>query len=156
MGTPSNYYGFTQQQNSYYPNPTWNSYRSPPQIHLGYPHTNNWQLLQHATAARAPAPVFPSAPGAVNANKACESPAESQRIRARNAAQSAEPAGPDFPDGWTAKTFERTTPNQGRKGTYKIWFSPIIKAKFRSMRSARIFLEILSEPDINGDENKLL
>mmetsp|Transcript_28389 Transcript_28389/g.60136 ORF Transcript_28389/g.60136 Transcript_28389/m.60136 type:complete len:670 (+) Transcript_28389:90-2099(+) len=81
-------------------------------------------------------------------------PDESQRMKTRNAAQPFELAGPDLPHGWTTRTFERTTSTPGRTTTYKQFYSPVIKAKFRSMRSALIFTKILKEPGISADEIK--
>lgn len=63
------------------------------------------------------------------------------------------PAGPGFPDGWTTRTFQRGGATPGKKaGTYKNLYSPETKQCFRSQKGAKIFIQILAEPEINGDE----
>mmetsp|Transcript_12952 Transcript_12952/g.23349 ORF Transcript_12952/g.23349 Transcript_12952/m.23349 type:complete len:620 (+) Transcript_12952:130-1989(+) len=239
---PSNYYGYTQQQNSYYPMPMLNSYNPPPQIHPAYQHINNgWQYQQYPRQFATPAAVFPPVPSITNAynNRASTAAApvipppapappaipkvatasaeikltksnrndvaklpvafgflldddgtskalaqiatqkwetegksaaefESDKQGAQSTAISrvkrnerrntiippSQSAGPEFPDGWTTKTFDRnsrkTTPE--KKQTYKCFYSPVTKAKFRSMKGAHIFIKILKEPGINDDE----
>mmetsp|Transcript_9857 Transcript_9857/g.21307 ORF Transcript_9857/g.21307 Transcript_9857/m.21307 type:complete len:140 (+) Transcript_9857:1421-1840(+) len=87
-----------------------------------------------------------------NANESLD---DARRSKKRSISPVPEPAGLGFPEGWTSKTFERTTRAPGsRAGTYKVFHSPVINAKFRSRKSAYVFIEILKEPGINADEEK--
>jgi len=83
-----------------------------------------------------------------------ESLDDSRRSKKRSTSPVPEPAGSGFPEGWTSKTFERITRIPSRAGTYKVFHSPVINAKFRSRKSAYVFIEILKEPRINADEEK--
>eukprot|EP00581_Thalassiosira_minuscula_P030952 CAMPEP_0183785666 /NCGR_PEP_ID=MMETSP0739-20130205/66620_1 /TAXON_ID=385413 /ORGANISM="Thalassiosira miniscula, Strain CCMP1093" /LENGTH=169 /DNA_ID=CAMNT_0026029673 /DNA_START=661 /DNA_END=1170 /DNA_ORIENTATION=- len=68
-----------------------------------------------------------------------------------------EPAGPSFPDGWTFKTFQRGVSggtSRSNSTTYKVFYSPLKKIKFRSRKSCHIFIGILNEPGINADEER--
>ncbi|KAL7521310.1 hypothetical protein ACHAWX_005984 [Stephanocyclus meneghinianus] len=62
------------------------------------------------------------------------------------------PAGPDFPDGWTVKTYRRAGGETIGK-TDRFWFSPGLNIRFRAKKHAMSFIDILAEPTINGDED---
>lgn len=69
-----------------------------------------------------------------------------------------EPAGRDFPAGWTVQTFKRSDKRSGntRSGsTYKIFSSAANKVKFRSMKSVLLFVQILNEPGIFDEKMAL-
>jgi hypothetical protein len=60
----------------------------------------------------------------------------------------------EFP-GWTKKTFERVSGNTtGTKDSY--FYSPENQFKFRSIKGVKIFIGILSEPGVAGDESRAL
>lgn len=64
---------------------------------------------------------------------------------------STEPLGSKYPN-WTRKTFERVSGNTaGTKDTY--FYSPHQQIKFRAMKGVDIFIRILAEPDVAGDES---
>jgi hypothetical protein len=64
------------------------------------------------------------------------------------------PLGEEFP-GWTKKTFERATGASARsKDSY--FYSPHNQIKFRAMKGVRLFIGILSEPGVAGDESVAL
>ena len=63
---------------------------------------------------------------------------------------STEPA-PKLPDGWVAKTFQRTSgATAGTKDTY--FYSPQRELKFRSMKACNAFVQILNEPGIDDEQ----
>jgi hypothetical protein len=62
-------------------------------------------------------------------------------------------AGSEFPDGWLIKTYRRSGGETIGK-TDRFWFSPGRNIRFRAKKHARAFVEILNEPDIQGDEDK--
>jgi len=61
------------------------------------------------------------------------------------------PAGHEFPDGWTVKTYRRAGGETIGK-TDRFWFSPGLNIRFRAKKHARAFVDILKEPNVNGDE----
>ncbi len=62
--------------------------------------------------------------------------------------------GEEFP-GWTKKTFERATGASAKtKDSY--FYSPHNQIKFRAMKGVRLFIGILSEPGVAGDESVAL
>ena len=65
---------------------------------------------------------------------------------------SSEAMGPKYL-GWTTKTFQRVSgTSAGTKDKY--FYSPHHQFKFRSMKGVDIFILILKEPAVNGDETK--
>jgi hypothetical protein len=64
-------------------------------------------------------------------------------------------APPGLPCGWTSRTFVR---NSGRTNgsTDTYFYSPDGKIKFRSMKKCYIFIEILKDPNIDGNESAAL
>ncbi|KAL7436459.1 hypothetical protein ACHAXM_005370 [Skeletonema potamos] len=79
---------------------------------------------------------------------------ESQSYSAKRTAPlllSTEPLGSKYPN-WTKQTFERVSGNTaGTKDAY--FFSPRQQIKFRAMKGVDIFIGILAEPDVAGDES---
>jgi len=63
-----------------------------------------------------------------------------------------QPAGPEFPDGWTTKTFARRGSTPGKSGSYTTFYSPVTMRTFRSKKGALTFIKILNEPGIKADE----
>ena len=64
------------------------------------------------------------------------------------------PLGEEFP-GWTKQTFERATGASAKtKDSY--FYSPHNQIKFRAMKGVRLFIGILSEPGVAGDESVAL
>lgn len=63
------------------------------------------------------------------------------------------PAGEDFPDGWIVKTYRRAGGETIGK-TDRFWFSPGRCIRFRAKKHAKSFIEILGEPNVDGDEDK--
>lgn len=61
------------------------------------------------------------------------------------------PAGEEFPDGWTVKTYRRAGGETVGK-TDRFWFSPGLNIRFRAKKHAMSFIDILDEPECNGDE----
>lgn len=61
------------------------------------------------------------------------------------------PAGEEMPDGWTVKTYRRNGGETVGK-TDRFWFSPGLNIRFRAKKHAMSFIEILQEPECNGDE----
>ena len=55
-------------------------------------------------------------------------------------------AAVDLPCGWTEEVYER---GGSEKTTYKYWYSPIMKYKFRAKKSAQLFIDALSK---SGDD----
>jgi hypothetical protein len=62
-------------------------------------------------------------------------------------------AGPEFPDGWLIKTYRRSGGETIGK-TDRFWFSPGRNIRFRAKKHAKAFVAVLSEPGIEGDEDK--
>ena len=59
---------------------------------------------------------------------------------------------PGLPNGWTMKTFKRMSgKTSGTTDSY--WYSPQLKYKFRTKKSCNLFIEILHESGIDGDES---
>ena len=63
------------------------------------------------------------------------------------------PAGVDFPDGWIAKCYRRNGGETVGK-TDRFWFSPGRNIRFRAKRHAMRFIDVLKEPEVDGDEDK--
>ena len=63
------------------------------------------------------------------------------------------PAGPEFPDGWMAKTYRRSGGETIGK-TDRFWFSSERNIRFRARKHAVAFVEILNEEHVGGDEDK--
>ena len=62
---------------------------------------------------------------------------------------------PGLPYGWTSKTFQRMSGrSSGSTDTY--YYSPNAKIKFRSMKKCYIFIEILKDVNIDGNESAAL
>jgi hypothetical protein len=62
---------------------------------------------------------------------------------------------PGLPCGWTSKTFQRMSGrSSGSTDTY--YYSPNAKIKFRSMKKCYIFIEILKDVNIDGNESAAL
>ena len=57
-------------------------------------------------------------------------------------------AAKDFPMGWTEEIYRRGVSSSGC--SYKYFFSPKMKYKFRTMKSAQMFLDALRQ--VNNDE----
>lgn len=58
---------------------------------------------------------------------------------------------PNFPVGWISKTYQRKSGyTAGLMDTY--YYSPNNQVKFRTLKGCRQFIQILEEPDIDGDE----
>lgn len=75
-----------------------------------------------------------------------------KRARMNPTTPPSESAGPDFPTGWTTKTFARSASSKHGSKTYKVYYSPQLKKSFRSRKGALIFVEMLKEPEIMNDE----
>ena len=58
---------------------------------------------------------------------------------------------PNLPDGWLVKLFKRTS-GATAGSTDKYFYSPDNEIKFRSMKGCKQFIDILDEPDVDGDE----
>ena len=63
------------------------------------------------------------------------------------------PAGSDFPEGWSVKCYRRTGGETVGK-TDRFWFSPGRNIRFRAKKHAKAFVDVLSEPDVDGNEEK--
>jgi len=63
------------------------------------------------------------------------------------------PAGVDFPDGWIAKCYRRNGGETVGK-TDRFWFSPGRNIRFRAKKHAMRFIDVLKEPEVDGDEDK--
>jgi len=63
------------------------------------------------------------------------------------------PAGSEFPEGWTVKCYRRTGGETVGK-TDRFWFSPGRNIRFRAKKHAKAFVDVLSEPDVDGNEEK--
>ena len=57
---------------------------------------------------------------------------------------------PNLPEGWVVKLFQRMA-GKTAGSTDKYFYSPE-KVKFRSMKGCKLFIDILSEPDVDGSE----
>lgn len=64
-------------------------------------------------------------------------------------------APPGLPCGWTSKTFKRKSGRTCGHGD-KYFYSPKRNIKFRSMKKCYLFIEILKDPNIDGDESAAL
>lgn len=62
-------------------------------------------------------------------------------------------AATGLPEGWVVKTFKRSS-GRTAGGTDKYFFSPQAELKFRSMKAAKAFVGILSEPGVDGKESE--
>ena len=62
-------------------------------------------------------------------------------------------AGTEFPDGWIVKTYRRNGGETVGK-TDRFWFSPGKNIRFRAKKHAVRFVEVLKEPEVDGDEEK--
>mmetsp|Transcript_9180 Transcript_9180/g.19822 ORF Transcript_9180/g.19822 Transcript_9180/m.19822 type:complete len:784 (+) Transcript_9180:798-3149(+) len=62
-------------------------------------------------------------------------------------------AGSEFPEGWIIKTYRRSGGETIGK-TDRFWFSPGRNIRFRAKKHAKNFVDILNEPNVNGDEDK--
>lgn len=61
----------------------------------------------------------------------------------------------NLPAGWTTETYERQTgKSAGSKDTY--FYSPVKKLKFRSAKSVKLFIGLLYEVEVGGDETKAM
>ena len=58
---------------------------------------------------------------------------------------------PNLPEGWVVKLFQRMA-GKTAGSTDKYFYSPK-KVKFRSMKGCKLFIDILSEPDVDGSES---
>ena len=67
----------------------------------------------------------------------------------------AKSAGPDLPEGWTTKKFQRTG-GKTAGSSDKYWYSPDQDIKFRSMKGCKQFVAILKELGVDGNENSAL
>ena len=63
------------------------------------------------------------------------------------------PAGSEFPEGWVVKCYRRTGGETVGK-TDRFWFSPGRNIRFRAKKHAKAFVDVLSEPDVDGNEEK--
>jgi hypothetical protein len=59
---------------------------------------------------------------------------------------------PGLPTGWKMKTFRRMA-GKSAGNTDSYWYSPQLMHRFRSMKGCKLFIEILNEPGIAGDES---
>lgn len=64
-------------------------------------------------------------------------------------------AVPNLPDGWIAKKFQRTS-GKTAGGTDTYFYSPKNKVKFRSQKGCNMFIQILDEPGVEGNEASAL
>ena len=58
---------------------------------------------------------------------------------------------PNLPNGWLVKLFKRQS-GATAGSTDKYFYSPDNEIKFRSMKGCNVFIGILDEPDVDGDE----
>ena len=60
-------------------------------------------------------------------------------------------SAPNLTEGWMIKTFQRTG-GKSCGSTDKYFYSPQKEIKFRSMKGCKQFIEILGEPEVDGNE----
>lgn len=90
--------------------------------------------------------------GSKNSNNSPNSSGASPSGRAAATLISSSDSPSGLPNGWTMKTFKRMSgKTSGTTDSY--WYSPQLKYKFRSMRACKLYIEILNEPGIDGDES---
>ena len=67
---------------------------------------------------------------------------------------STQPA-PNMPEGWILKTYQRKG-GETKSRNDRYWYSPQDGIRFRSMKGCNLFIDILAEPSVNGDEGAAL
>ena len=93
--------------------------------------------------------------GAAKTPKASASSSRSPSAPRTPALLLSEEPAPSLGDGWVTKTFRRTSGKTS--GTTDVYFySPATAIKFRSLKNCRLFIGVLAEEAVGGDERAAL